>query len=285
MNRWIRKGKKALRLLWSNPKEFWACLKLNLHPLFYSNSSAEICLNGIHFRIDFDLDPAMKNMYYGVYETEIIALLKKYLKAGDVVIDVGANVGYISAFALGLVGKRGEVHAFEPVPQYFERLLNIQRDNVDYSFFANNFAAGEKDSISTIAVTNIKNIGWNTMVPDFMQKETIKEEIEVSIKRLDDYLSSNKIDNVRLIKIDTEGYEFPVFKGFQQYLCNVKHLPIIIVEICPAAYPKLNLSVSDFSETISEYGYVPYSINLKQKVDITAFTVTTNVVLLPKSEL
>ncbi len=93
---------------------------------------------------------------------------------------------------------------------------------------------------------------------------------------------SNKIDNLRLVKIDTEGYEFPVFKGFQQYLCNAKQLPVIIVEICPAAYPKLNLSVKDFLTTVSKYGYVPYSLDLKQKVDITAFTVTTNVALLPK---
>jgi len=246
MNRWVRKSQKALRLIRSNPEEFWACVKLNLHPLFYSPKEAEILLNNIRFQIVFDLDPVMKNMYYGLYETEITSLLKKYLQEGDTFIDVGANVGYLSAFALGLVGKTGEVHAFEPVPRYFERLKNIQRDNAGYNFFMNNFAAGENEGISSIAVTNLKNIGWNTIVPDFMDKNTIKEKIEVPVKRLDNYLSSNGIDNLRLIKIDTEGYEFPIFKGFQQYLCRAKRLPIIIVEICPAAYPMLNLSVEDF---------------------------------------
>ena len=61
----------------------------------------------------------------------------KYLKEGDTFIDIGANVGYISVFAMGLVGKTGSVHSFEPVPQYFNRLKIIKEDNPGYNFYLN----------------------------------------------------------------------------------------------------------------------------------------------------
>ena len=44
-------------------------------------------------------------------------------------IDVGANVGYIASYGAALVGNSGEVHAFEPVPRYFERLESVSADH------------------------------------------------------------------------------------------------------------------------------------------------------------
>ena len=38
------------------------------------------------------------------------------LRKGDVVIDGGANMGYYTLVAAGLVGKNGHVHSFEPIP-------------------------------------------------------------------------------------------------------------------------------------------------------------------------
>ena len=50
------------------------------------------------------------------------------VQQGDVVIDVGANVGYFTMLFADLTGKRGQVHAFEPIPSTFEELLrNIRR--------------------------------------------------------------------------------------------------------------------------------------------------------------
>jgi len=71
-------------------------------------------INGVWFRFDFDLDPRIKKMYLGEYETETVETMKKLLRQGDVFIDVGANIGFLSAVAAGLVG--GQIHSFEPVP-------------------------------------------------------------------------------------------------------------------------------------------------------------------------
>ena len=61
-------------------------------------------------------------MFFGAYEPLTVAAIKKYLREGDTFIDVGANIGFISSIAAGIVGTRGQIHSFEPVPRDFERL-------------------------------------------------------------------------------------------------------------------------------------------------------------------
>jgi FkbM family methyltransferase len=48
--------------------------------------------------------------------------MKRMLKPGMNVLDLGANIGYFSVIAAALVGEHGEVHAFEPMPQNLIRL-------------------------------------------------------------------------------------------------------------------------------------------------------------------
>lgn len=202
---------------------------------------------------------------------------------GDTFIDIGANIGYFSAIALGIVGKDGNVHAFEPVPRYAERLRQVHEDNPDYRLHINEVALGDYDGTARIAITNLPNIGWNTMVPDFMPKDTVEQEVEVNVTTLDHYLFSRDIQRLRLVKIDTEGYEFPVMKGFQEYLRKVKQLPILIIEIHPTAYPKLQTSIIEFTRFMSDLGYVPRSLDLTRAVQLDKLDGPTDVVFIPKS--
>lgn len=276
MNRILKKITKAFRLAAKDPRLFYQHCK----PYITTPPNCILKMNSIRFQIDLDLDPAMERMYYGLYETEITSLLRKYLRQGDIFFDVGANVGYISAFGLGLVGKIGEVHAFEPVPRFFKRLMKIEGDNPDYHIYANNVALGADEGVSSIAVTNQKNIGWNTMVPGFMSEQTTGDKIDVPVMRLDTYLLSKKVQKIRLIKIDTEGYEFPVLKGISEWLRNCKELPIIITEVAPDAYSLLHLSLKDFQEFMRGFGYVAYTVDKKRPIDLSMLKTTTNVIFL-----
>ncbi|MFK0729779.1 MAG: FkbM family methyltransferase [Gloeotrichia echinulata IR180] len=278
MNRFIQKAGKALSLGLSDPYALLTAVK----PYLFQPKSGRILLNSVAFDIELDLDPVMRAMYFGAYQMHVASFMKKHLKKGDIFIDVGANVGYISAYAMGLIGQTGQVHAFEPVTEYFERLKNVQKNNPDYRLYINKVALGEREGISTIAVTNVRNIGWNTMVPGFMSEDTIKEEIEIPVTTLDSYLSSNEIDRVRLVKIDVEGFEFPVIKGFQKYLREAKELPILLVEVAPIAYHKLDASIDEFTNFMSDLGYVAVSLDLKHEIEVSALKETTDVVFMPK---
>jgi len=272
---------KAFDLALKNPRLFYQyCKPYILSP----PQNCMLTIKDVKFRVDIDLDPLIERMYFGLYQFEITSFLKKHLRPGDTFIDIGANIGYISAFGLSLVGKTGQVHSFEPVPAFFNRLAMIKNDNPDYHIYANNVALGENTGVSSIAVTNLNNIGWNTLVPNYMSEDTIGKKIDVPVMRLDYYLLSKKIQNIRIVKIDTEGYEFPVMKGISEYLIQTKQLPVFIIEVAPDAYPLLNLTLKDFQEFMKGFGYVAYNIVGKKKpINLDTLTETTDVIFLPSN--
>jgi len=221
-------------------------------------------------------------MYAGTYEYRITNILKKFLKSGDTFVDVGANVGYVSSFALGLVGQSGEVHSFEPVPRYLQRLESIRDINPNVPLYINGVALGEEVGTSSISVS-FSNIGWNTVVADFMNPEDTAAKIEVRMETLDNYFAAKNIRWPRIVKIDTEGYEYPIIKGFQRYLRSCNELPMLVVEIMPTAYPKLGLSLHDFSSFMKTMGYVSYDTDLARQVDIANAKKIVDVVFIPQA--
>ena len=116
-----------------NPKLFFKYLYTGAKSVILRWPKAPIQkrINGILFEFDFDLEPVIKlvhnplklllqylsigakpnvlEMYYGAYEPDTVRAMKKLLKKGDTFIDVGANIGYLSAIGMGLVGKTGQV--------------------------------------------------------------------------------------------------------------------------------------------------------------------------------
>ena len=52
----------------------------------------------------------------GIWEELTTALLIETIKEGDIVVDIGANIGYFTLLAARLVGENGRVYAFEPEP-------------------------------------------------------------------------------------------------------------------------------------------------------------------------
>ncbi len=56
------------------------------------------------------------------FEPDVASVFVRLLREGDVVVDVGANVGYLTTLAAMLVGRTGRVVAFEPGPENLARL-------------------------------------------------------------------------------------------------------------------------------------------------------------------
>jgi len=266
-----------------NPKLFFKYLYTGTKSVILRWPKAPIQkrINGILFKFDFELDPVIRflrnplklllqypsirvkpnviAMYYGAYEPSTVRAMKKLLKKGDTFIDAGANIGYLSAIAMGLVGKTGHLHSFEPVPEYFRRLKNLAAANKEYKVVINQCALGDKQGIARIDVVGLANIGMSTMVSGLVRKEMVKERIRVPVYRLDQYIKEKNINNISLIKIDVEGFEFPVLKGLSSYFRN--HRPPIICEIHPEAYPLLGYTLSELLEYMKKHNYHTFSLD------------------------
>lgn len=242
-------------------------------------------MNGVNYEFNFNMSSQFtKKMYFNIYESDLIDVMRENLSKGNVFLDIGANVGYISSIGAGFVGKTGQVHSFEPVPEYAYCLEKVNELNPGYTFFVNNCACGDKEGFSKIDVS-ASNMGWNTMVPNFMGKDDIKKSISIPVCRLDNYIYKNSLQKIAFIKIDTEGFELKVLKGLQNYFENtrVTHRPPIYCEVAPAAYPLLRLNLKSLSDYMNKYSYYAVdSRNTSKRVDVTKLKQTTNVLFLCK---
>ena len=197
-------------------------------------------------------------MYFGSYAPIVVAAMKRHLRPGDVFFDVGANIGYLSAVAAACVGSGGEVHSFEPVPAYFERLQRLAELNPRHKIIPNCTGAGETCGEWTIAVT--REPGQNTMVPAYKDGPEIVATLDVPITRLDDYIAEKRISRVSMIKIDAEGFELPILKGLARYFEKSQMRPAIICEIAPRAYPLMGTSLRDLESYMSRFGYRAFDL-------------------------
>ncbi len=163
-------------------------------------------------------DWTCRTAYEGTYEREVLQLLAQLLNEGDIVVDVGANVGIISAHASRLVGQRGRVIAIEPSPRCTESLNEVTRDLVNVDVVE--AALGEKSG--TLELTgwdNPDHRGLATAVDGHRAglEENWFEGTVLSVPQLTletvlvDQI--NDEDQIALLKVDVEGYEPNVLRG------------------------------------------------------------------------
>jgi FkbM family methyltransferase len=210
------------------------------------------------FEFDLDRYRGTAPMYFGSYALPIVETMKRLLLPGDVFLDVGANIGYLSAIAASLVGPTGQVHCFEPVPDYFDRLQKLVELNPEYNIRVHSLGAGEAVGECKIYVT--REPGQNTMVPEYKYGPEIVSTLDVPVIRLDSYLQERAIERVAVIKIDAEGFELPILKGLEEYFKKSRHRPAIICEIAPRAYPLMGRKVSELGSYMSQYGYAAHDL-------------------------
>ena len=263
----LKKIKRGIYLFVNKPTLFFERLNIHAGWLVWRLFGFPIKrrINGVIFEFDLSLSRWVKSMYFGWYDLDVIDIMEKILKPGDTFIDAGANIGYLSAIGAGFVGPTGQVHSFEPAFLYFQRLEKLAKSNPDYKIILNPMALGEKEDHANLVLSK-ENIGVNTINFDTSQKGAVK----ISIRRLDDYITQNALNNISLIKIDVEGFEFPVLKGLSKFFENTPQRPMIVVEVFPSHYPQYGATLSQLLEFMKKYGYKTYDIfNPDNEIDIT----------------
>jgi FkbM family methyltransferase len=151
--------------------------------------------------------------------------LGQYVSQGDWVIDIGANVGHYTVRLANLVGPRGRVFAFEPVPTTFSLLsANVIRSKCNNVSLLN-AAASSNSTLVNMEVPCFESGIANYYRASINSNKSGGQGFSVFTLPIDCFNLSNKIN---FIKIDAEGHEPEVLSGLWGLI--EKDLPTLLIE-------------------------------------------------------
>lgn len=187
-------------------------------------------------------------------ERETMELFARCIHEGDVVIEIGGHIGYISTYFSSLVGANGSVIVFEPG----HNNLPYTRVNVSNCRNVTLIEKGAGAEFTELSFFEDSLTGQNnSFVQDFQGlKEngkaaftsvTVKEH-RVEVVPIDSITASL---SVIFIKIDVEGFELAVLKGAVETL---KKQPILMVEVQADQFAIFHLLRSSRYELFTEFG-------------------------------
>ncbi|MFX1569958.1 MAG: FkbM family methyltransferase, partial [Promethearchaeota archaeon] len=162
---------------------------------------------------------------FGTYEAGVINVLKNFLVPGDIFIDIGSNIGMISLAASKYVGNKGLVYSFEPEPTIYNHFLRNIKLNSIRNIQTFNYALGSKRE--NLKIYYHRDFGNATFLKYDIYKSTEKETL---IEPLDDVITTKNIKEIKMIKIDVEGWELEVLLGAKNLLKS-KNAPILCLEL------------------------------------------------------
>lgn len=163
---------------------------------------------------DMELDPTdfvqREILLRGSYEPKTVALLRGLLRPGDTFVDIGAHVGQFALVAAAIVGERGRVLAIEPSPEICASLLrNRMRTRPRARFDIVCVALANDERVTSFGMHSAGNLGSTRMVDPAHADAVFC--LTMPYSKLADAL---EIGAVRVAKIDVEGAELLVLRGF-----------------------------------------------------------------------
>lgn len=207
---------------------------------------------------DNGLAPAL--LTKGVYEPFETELLKKLLKRGMAVVNVGANIGYYTLITANYVGPNGKVYAFEPEPKNYELLVRNIEENGYKNVLPIQAAVSNKKGAQKLFLDK-SNLGNPSLA-----KQNIGEKsgfVEVETNSLDNFLKKYNNDlKVDLIQMDTQGSEGLILDGAKKIIGNNKLK--IIMEFWPYGLNNMGTDALGLLKRLENYGF---KIGLINEVD------------------
>lgn len=182
------------------------------------NKLHKIIVDDIIFYIqDLDSSSTMNHMIEQVFQQDEYNLKKIDFMPGDIVLDIGANVGCVSI----LLAKKYpflEIYSFEAHPINYNNLVgNIKLNDIENIKPYNLIVSDSDENIIPITL-EVNNTGATSL---FKSKKNDPYTFDIKTISLDTIIKNNNINNVKLLKLDCEGSEFEILQNSKK-LNNIK---------------------------------------------------------------
>jgi FkbM family methyltransferase len=185
-------------------------------------------------------------------EKAVLTRLLGELRAGDVVFDIGANIGTHTVAFAKVVGEAGCVACFEPEPVTAVRLeRNISLNGLD-NVTLMRCALGARESMELLYVDSRSGSGQHSLSP---MDERASEEVRVLPG--DQLVRSGQLPTPNAMKIDVEGAELDVITGLKDSLAN-KACRLVFVEVHNAILERAGRDPGEIVPMLREAGFTDF---------------------------
>lgn len=218
-------------------------------------------VDGINYELDLTevIDSAI--FYSQTREPDTSKAISRLCRPGDVVFDIGANVGSHTLPIAKIIGSSGKVYAFEPVPWALDKLkrnLSLNDfENVEIVPIALSDVTKKNQEFSLRA--SFQNGNASPVNPDGKLNDnwwSHCQKVHVDLDTVDHFILENGLANPDLIKLDVDGFEVKVLRGAVNLLRESS--PTIIMEIAPSWLLSRGDDVNDLLEVLEGTGYEFY---------------------------
>ena len=182
-------------------------------------------------------------------------VIRKLVGTGDVVVDAGANLGYLTRLFAEWVGSGGRVYSFEPVPDTYQWLFqNVSKSKLSQ---VTPFPHGLSDQVTQVRMeipayeNGVENFYESRIVTDGNMAEGVRV-VDSTVAPLDQY--AEQLTNLRLIKIDVEGHECSVIRGAESLIAQWHPALLIEVQGDPGQRPE----TQELWDRLTSEAYTPY---------------------------
>jgi len=182
-----------------------------------------------------------------------LELLVREIRPGTTVVDIGANVGFMTTLMAKLVGPSGKVIAFEPGPMSFTLLQANTMINGYKNVVLEKKAVSSKTGMETLYICPTgESDNQVSAAGDMTFKDEVREAVPIETVRLDDYFPGDaKID---FLKMDIQGGEYVALQGMQDLLRRNGGIRVM-VEFAPYMPLWNGVSPQKFLDLIRSMGF------------------------------
>ena len=187
----------------------------------------------------------LRDGYFEPFET---AVMESAIKPGDVVLDIGANIGYYTLIFAKLVGEQGKVYAFEPDPSNFALL----KKNVRANGYRNVICVPK-------AVSDVAGPLSLFLCPDnkgdhrIYSSEDTRATVGIEALRLDDYFADYE-GVINFVKMDIQGSESRALRGMVGLLRSHPEAKLV-TEFWPGGIRRCGDSGRDYLDSLEGLGF------------------------------
>lgn len=209
--------------------------------------------------------------YFAAYKTGLLKFSSAYkyhyfvrhlIRKGDIILDIGANLGYYSKLFARWTGPQGHVHSVEPVKIYNEVFRKATTGYPNITLYP--YALGTEEKEITL-VSPLHDGYMHTGLPHICNSRTTEQPSEheltfpAQMKIASQLFGS--LERIDYIKCDIEGYEVVVLTDLKEVIATRR--PLVQVEISGNNHAAL-------FDLFREIGYTPYRLHGKKLYPYTA---------------